>query len=78
MKIRINDRKCQGFGMCALAAPDVFGVDENDGYAYVKIPHRQAMPSDRLKEAHAPEVNLEAVQAAAASCPMQAIDISDD
>jgi ferredoxin len=64
--------------MCALAAPDVFGVGEDDGYAYVKIPHRQATPSDRLKDAHVSEVNREAVQAAAASCPMQAIDISDD
>ena len=28
MKIKIDERRCQGFGMCALAAPELFKVGE--------------------------------------------------
>jgi ferredoxin len=78
MRIRINDRKCQGFGMCALAAPDLFGVGERDGYAYLKTSGNDSRSLDYLKVASISDGNMEAAKMAAENCPTQAIDILDD
>lgn len=64
MKIKIDERRCQGFGMCALTTPNLFKVGEKDGYAVA------------LVSEVAPE-QLEAAQAAVASCPMSAIDLTE-
>jgi ferredoxin len=62
MRIKIDERKCQGFGMCAVTAPHLFKVGERDGYAVALV--------DEVK----PE-QMEIAQEAAASCPMSAIDL---
>jgi ferredoxin len=64
MKIRIDERRCQGFGMCAIAAPELFAVGEKDGYAVALV--SEVAPEQR-----------EAAQAAVENCPMHAIDLSE-
>lgn len=63
MKVRIDDEKCQGHGLCRLSAGDLFFAREEDGHAYVKDPN---VPPER--EA--------AAELAADSCPELAIEIS--
>jgi ferredoxin len=76
MKIRVNERKCQGFGMCANAAPDLFAVGENDGYAYLKIDSGDtAGAGAHLRTADIPESAKESAGLAASLCPMEAIEI---
>jgi ferredoxin len=62
MQVRVDPEKCQGHTLCAMAAPDVFELDEIDG-------HATAMPG------HVP-LDLEAdVKEAIHSCPERAIYI---
>jgi ferredoxin len=78
MKIRINERKCQGFGMCANAAPDLFAVGEHDGYAYLKIDSADAADGiGHLRMADIPKGSEEAATAAVSICPMEAIETLD-
>jgi ferredoxin len=63
VKIKIDERLCQGFGMCAIAAPELFKVGEKDGYAV-------ALVSEVSPE------QLEAAQAAVENCPMHAIELT--
>ncbi|HEV2370058.1 MAG TPA: ferredoxin [Acidimicrobiales bacterium] len=60
MRVRVDPQICQGHTLCALAAPDVFGFDEDDGHAYVR--------SEVVDDGH-----TEAVRRAAATCPEGAI-----
>jgi ferredoxin len=62
MKIKIDERRCQGFGMCALAAPGLFKVGEKDGYAVALV--SEVAPEQR-----------EAAQTAVENCPMHAIEL---
>jgi ferredoxin len=64
MKITIDERRCQGFGMCALAAPELFKVGEKDGYAV-------ALVSEVTHE------QIEAARAAVENCPMHAIELTE-
>jgi ferredoxin len=64
MRIKIDERRCQGFGMCALAAPELFKVGERDGYAIALIEQPGAE-------------QYEAAREAAAACPMSAIELID-
>jgi ferredoxin len=78
MKIRINERKCQGFGMCASAAPDLFAVGENDGYAYLKVESgNEAGATAHLRIADISESSEEAAKLAVSLCPMEAIETLD-
>lgn len=62
MKVKVDGSVCQGHTLCAMAAPEVFQLDEIDGHASV------------ISEDVPP--GLEAsVQEAARSCPEQAITI---
>lgn len=63
MKVKVNDERCQGHGLCRLSAPDLFFAREEDGNAYVKD---ETVPAGREAEA----------QLAADSCPELAIDVS--
>ena len=36
MKVRIDESRCQGHTMCALAAPDVFTIRDEDAVSTVK------------------------------------------
>lgn len=37
MKVEIDHGKCEGFGLCEEAAPEVFGLDD-DGYVQLLSP----------------------------------------
>lgn len=62
MKVRIDDERCQGHGLCRISAPDLFFAREEDGNAYVKD---EEVPAGREGDA----------QLAADSCPELAIEV---
>jgi ferredoxin len=64
MKVRVDPEKCQGHTLCAMEAPRAFKLSEYDGHSTARF---EDVPSD-LEQA---------VRDAAASCPEQAIMISD-
>lgn len=60
MKVEVDPSLCQGYGICAQLAPEVFELDD-DGYASVDV-------DEDVIEAH--EVGVrESVQA----CPVRAV-----
>ena len=63
MRVRINDERCQGHGLCRITAPDLFFAREEDGNAYVK---NEEVPEGREAD----------VQLAADGCPELAIEVS--
>lgn len=63
MRVRIDDERCQGHGLCRISAPDLFFAREEDGNAYVKD---EEVPAGREADA----------QLAADSCPELAIEVS--
>ena len=62
MRVRIDDERCQGHGLCRITAPDLFFAREEDGNAYVKD---EQVPKGRESD----------VQLAADSCPELAIEV---
>lgn len=62
MLVRIDPDVCQGHTLCAMAAPDIFHLDDEDGHAYV-------VSSD------VPPEQEELVRKAVATCPEGAISI---
>ena len=62
MQVRVDPDLCQGHTLCALAAPDVFLFDDEDGHAYVA-------------SGTVPEGREDAVARAASTCPEGAIVI---
>lgn len=62
MKVKVNDDRCQGHGLCRISAPDLFFAREEDGHAYVKD---ENVPLGREDDA----------ALAADSCPELAIEI---
>jgi ferredoxin len=64
MRVIVDDGRCQGHQMCAIAAPEVFGSDEY-GNATVLI------------EGDVPDGLASMVSRAAGNCPEQAITISE-
>ena len=63
MRIVVNRSLCDGNGLCAREAPDLFLVDEQDELHV-------------LKESFGAEL-LEAAQRAVKACPKAALSISD-
>lgn len=63
VKVTVDKDRCVGHGMCEMKASDVFAVDD-DGISHVLI--------DEIPEDH-----HEAVAEAVASCPSQALRITD-
>ncbi|MDX6218299.1 MAG: ferredoxin [Frankiales bacterium] len=62
MKVSIALDQCQGHSLCHLQAPEVFDLDEVDGFSVVRLPDGTVPPE------------LEAaVRTAAAACPERAI-----
>lgn len=62
MRVQVDPDVCQGHTLCALAAPQIFLLGEEDGHAYVasgEVP---------------PELE-DAVRRAAATCPEGAITV---
>jgi len=64
MRVRVNDDRCHGHQMCAIAAPEVFGSDDY-GNAVVLI------DGDVPPELHA------ATRRAESNCPEHAVIIED-
>jgi ferredoxin len=64
MKVRVDPEVCQGHTLCAMAAPEAFRLSEFDGHS---TPLFEVVPG-HLEQA---------VRDAAATCPEQAIVISD-
>jgi ferredoxin len=62
MQVRIDPEVCQGHTLCALAAPDIFQLNDEDGHAYVVA-------------ADVPPGQEELARKAAATCPEGAISI---
>jgi ferredoxin len=64
MRVRVDADKCQGHTLCAMAAPDAFVLSDFDGHSTARF---DVVPADQEQ----------AVRDAAATCPEQAIVISD-
>jgi ferredoxin len=62
MKVRVDRNLCQDHGQCAIAAPDVFQMDDDGKLVY------DPEPEDALRDE---------VEEAADVCPVQAIFIDD-
>ena len=62
--IYVNEDRCQGHTLCAMTAPDVFHLRDEDGHSYVAVTEFTA------------EV-VEAARRAASTCPEQAIVIEE-
>jgi len=63
MRVRVDEEKCQGHGLCRLSAPDLFFPRDEDGHAFVKD---ENVPVDQESLA----------ELASDSCPELAIEIS--
>ena len=64
MRVQVDEGRCQGHTMCQIAAPQVLKLRDEDGHAYVE---NEVVP---------PQLEA-AVQMAAATCPEEAITITD-
>ena len=64
MKVRVDETRCQGHTLCAMTAPELFRLRDDDGHAYVE------------DESVPPGLRDKAI-AAQATCPEQAIIIED-
>jgi ferredoxin len=62
MKVKVDGSICQGHTLCAMAAPKVFKLNDEDGH------------STPISEEVAPELEASALEAAR-SCPEQAITV---
>lgn len=63
MKVSVNTEICQGHTLCAMAAPQLFGLNDEDGHSYA------------LSEDVPPHLE-ELAREAASSCPEQAITVT--
>jgi ferredoxin len=64
MQVHIDPDVCQGHTLCALAAPQIFLLREDDGHAYVTSPD-------------VPRGQEDVVRRAVATCPEGAISITE-
>ena len=65
MKVRVNMERCVGHGMCMMACPEVFALNDDDGTAII------------LKPDVPPELEA-AVDHAVRGCPEQAIVVENE
>jgi ferredoxin len=64
MKIVFDEGACQGHGLCAMTAPDLFDLAEEDGHAIVKF-------------AKVPTQLEEMARRAVDGCPERALSLAD-
>jgi ferredoxin len=64
VRVHVDDMKCQGHTLCALAAPELFKLREDDGHSYVDTEDVPAGLEEKAK-------------LAAATCPEQAITVQE-
>ncbi|GAB2982223.1 ferredoxin [Amycolatopsis acidiphila] len=62
MRIAVDAQRCQGHALCAVVAPDLFDLSEEDGHA---VPWAAAVPAGREAEAEHAE----------AGCPERAVEL---
>ncbi len=65
MRIRVDGEICQGHTLCAMSAPDLFALSEEDGHAWAISEEVPAGQEERAREA-------------VRSCPEQAIVVLSD
>jgi len=65
MKLLLDRSKCQGYGNCVIAAPDVFDVDDS-GHVVLLIA-ADDLPDDRIAE----------IKQAVRDCPVSALALED-
>ncbi len=64
MRVYVDEAICQGHTLCAMAAPEVFHLRDDDGHAYVAVTE------------FTPEV-MQSAKRAASTCPEQAIVVEE-
>jgi len=64
MRVVVEESKCQGHTLCAMTAPKLFGLRDDDGHSYVLV---DEVPADEET----------AARRAVESCPERAISIVD-
>jgi ferredoxin len=64
MQVHVDPDVCQGHTLCALAAPEIFHLREEDGHAYVT-------------SAEVPVGQEDLIRKAVATCPEGAISITE-
>jgi ferredoxin len=64
MRVSVDPDLCQGHTLCSMAAPDVFGLRDEDGHAYLLITEFD-------------QASIAAARRAASTCPEQAITVED-
>ncbi|UPW08079.1 ferredoxin [Gordonia terrae] len=64
MRVSVNETHCQGHTMCAMTAPELFNLNDDDGHAYVESPD-------------VPEALETKARRGAAACPERAIILED-
>lgn len=64
MRVHVKPERCQGHTLCAMNAPEVFQLSDEDGHSSAPEPQ-------------VPEHLQGAVRAAAATCPELAISIDE-
>ncbi|UKY51966.1 ferredoxin [Streptomyces inhibens] len=62
MKITVDDELCDGLGQCALVAPEVFALDDDERLVVAPEPARELAGK---------------VAAAARACPVRAISVEE-
>ena len=65
MKVRVLEDRCQGQGMCKIAAPELFHLRDLDGHAEVLHSEVTGELADKARRA-------------ASTCPEYAIRVSGD
>ena len=50
MKVRVDDERCRGHGMCTTLCPDVFAISD-DSYSEVQVPEVPAAQENAAREA---------------------------
>jgi ferredoxin len=63
MEVLVDAARCQGHTLCALGAPDLFDLSDEDGHA-------------RPAVARVPSARYEAARRAVADCPERAITVT--
>ncbi|GAA3938459.1 ferredoxin [Microbacterium soli] len=65
MQVRVDQKVCQGHGVCLMMAPGIFDIDDETGLSYVM---KQPVTEEERR----------AALAARGNCPERAIRIIDD
>jgi ferredoxin len=64
MRVRVDEAICQGHTLCAMAAPEIFHLRDEDGHAFVVVSELTGEQEVLARKA-------------AAGCPEQAIIIEE-